>query len=187
LEGRTLKSRKFKKGDKVVYPKHGVGVISDIEEKQIAGTSQHFYQIEFIASGSSKSNDMRAMVPLAQADSVGLRKVADKKTIDQVFGILKDRKSKVGSQTWNRRYREYSQKINTGSVFEIAEVIRDLSVLSINKDLSFGEKQMLENAKSLLASEIAISRSRSQDKILGEITNLFPSSNASEVAATMTQ
>ncbi|MCB0331044.1 MAG: CarD family transcriptional regulator [Bdellovibrionales bacterium] len=171
-----MKGRKFKKGDKVVYPKHGVGVIADIEEKQIAGTSQHFYQIEFISSNASKNNDMRAMVPLAQAETVGLRKVVDKKTIDQVFSILKDRKAKIGTQTWNRRYREYSQKINTGSVFEIAEVIRDLSVLSINKELSFGEKQMLENAKSLLASEIAIARSRSQDKIMGEISGLFEGS-----------
>ena len=176
-----MKNRTFKKGDKVVYPKHGVGVIADIEEKQIAGTSQHFYQIEFISGGSSKTNDMRAMVPLAQAESVGLRKVVDKKTIDQMFDILKDRKAKVGTQTWNRRYREYSQKINTGSVFEIAEVIRDLSVLSINKELSFGEKQMLENAKSLLASEIAIARSRSQDKIMGEISGLYQVATAAPV------
>ncbi|MCI5065668.1 CarD family transcriptional regulator [bacterium] len=177
-----MKSQKFKKGDKVVYPKHGVGVISDIEEKQIAGTSQQFYQIEFIAAAESKTSDMRALVPLAQAESVGLRKVADKKTIDLVFGILKDRKTKIGTQTWNRRFREYSQKINTGSVFEIAEVIRDLSVLSINKELSFGEKQMLDNAKGLLSSEIAIARSRPQDKIMGEIANLFTKSSPASLS-----
>ncbi|MCB0319558.1 MAG: CarD family transcriptional regulator [Bdellovibrionales bacterium] len=163
----------FKKGDRVVYPKHGVGLVVDIEDKQIAGTSQQFYQIEFITNGEAKNKDMRAMVPVAQAESVGLRRVVDKKTVDQVFTILKERRAKVGTQTWNRRYREYSQKINTGSVFEIAEVIRDLSVLSINKELSFGEKQMLESAKTLLASEIAVSRSRPHEKVMGEISNIF--------------
>lgn len=168
-----MKTYKFKKGDKVVYPKHGVGLVVDIEEKKLAGTIQHFYQIEFISSNEAKNNEMRAMVPVAQAEAVGLRKVVDKKTVDQVFCILKDRKTRVGTQTWNRRYREYSQKINTGSVFEIAEVIRDLSVLSSSKELSFGEKQMLESAKSLLASEIAVSRSRPHEKIMGEISSLF--------------
>ncbi len=168
----TLKTKLFKKGDKVVYPKHGVGIISEVQDKRIAGTSQQFYLITFVDNGS-KAKDMKAMVPVAQADSVGLRKVVDKKTVDKVYDILRDRNFKVGTQTWNRRYREYSQKINTGSVFEIAEVIRDLSVLSNKKELSFGEKQMLENAKTLLASEIAISRSRPQEKVLGELTALF--------------
>lgn len=168
-----MKKVTFKKGDKVVYPKHGVGFIVDVLEKKLAGTSQEFYQIEFITNSESKNKDMTALVPTSQATSVGLRKIVDKKTVDKVFNILKDRKRKVGTQTWNRRYREYSQKINTGSPFEIAEVIRDLSVLSINKELSFGEKQMLDSAKNLLASEIAISRSRPQEKVMGEISNLF--------------
>ena len=106
-------------------------------------------------------------------NAVGLRQVISEQEIREIFDILKERTIGFDTQTWNRRYREYSQKINTGSVFEIAEVIRDLSVLSINKELSFGEKQMLESAKMLLASEIAVSRSRPQEKILGEISNIF--------------
>lgn len=116
---------------------------------------------------------MKILVPVAQAESVGLRKVVDKKTIDKVFTILKDRSLKIDTQTWNRRFREYSQKIKTGSVYEIAEVIRDLSVLSIDKELSFGEKKMLDTAQNLLASEIAVARSRPQDKVMGELRAMF--------------
>lgn len=115
---------------------------------------------------------MKILVPVAQCDSVGLRRIVDKKTIDKVFRILKDRTSKIDTQTWNRRFREYSQKIKTGSVFEIAEVIRDLSVLSADKELSFGEKKMLDTAHGLLASEIAVARSRPTEKVIGELRDM---------------
>jgi CarD family transcriptional regulator len=113
------------------------------------------------------------MVPVAQAESVGLRRVVDRKAVDKVYKILKDRNFKIDSQTWNRRFREYSQKIRTGSVFEIAEVIRDLSVLSSDKELSFGEKKMLDTAQNLLATEIAIARARPQEKVMGELREIF--------------
>ncbi len=161
------KAYKFKAGDKVVYPGHGVGEIVELLEKKIAGTAQHFFQISILDTG------MKIMVPVAQAESVGLRRVVDKKTVEEVFAILKDRSLKIDSQTWNRRFREYSQKIKTGSVFEIAEVIRDLSVLSVDKELSFGEKKMLDTAQNLLASEIAVARSRSHDKVMGELREMF--------------
>lgn len=162
-----MKSIKFKLGDKIVYPGHGVGEIVEVQEKRIASTTQHFFNITIFDSG------MKILVPVAQAESVGLRKVVDKKTIDKVFTILKDRSLKIDTQTWNRRFREYSQKIKTGSVYEIAEVIRDLSVLSIDKELSFGEKKMLDTAQNLLASEIAVARSRPQDKVMGELRAMF--------------
>jgi CarD family transcriptional regulator len=116
---------------------------------------------------------MKVMVPLSQASSVGLRKIIDKRAIDQVYEILKDRDFKIDTQTWNRRFREYSQKIKTGSVYEIAIVLRDLSVLSEDKELSFGEKKMLDMAESLLVSEIAIAKARPHDKIVGELRELF--------------
>ena len=157
----------FKVGDKVVYPGHGVGQITSIKAKSVAGTDQKFFDITIIDSG------MKIMVPLSQADSVGLRKVVDKKAVDKVYAILKSRKFKIDTQTWNRRFREYSQKIKTGSVYEIAEVLRDLSVLSIDKELSFGEKKMLDTARALLVSEIAIAKARPQEKVMGELKTLF--------------
>ena len=161
------KKVEFKVGDKVVYPGHGVGEVSDVKAKTIAGTEQKFLEIMIAETG------MKIMVPIMQAESVGLRRVVDKKAVDKVYSILRDRNFKIDTQTWNRRFREYSQKIKTGSVFEIAEVLRDLSVLRIDKELSFGEKKMLDTAESLLVSEIAIAKSRTQEKVKGEIEALF--------------
>jgi CarD family transcriptional regulator len=158
---------KYKVGDKVVYPGHGVGQITSVKVKAIAGTEEQFFDILIMESG------MKIMVPVRQAESVGLRKVVDKRAIEKVYTILKDRRFKIDTQTWNRRFREYSQKIKTGSVFEIAEVLRDLSVLSGEKELSFGEKKMLDTAQGLLVSEISIAKSRSQDKVMGELKQIF--------------
>lgn len=157
----------FKVADRIVYPGHGVGKINAIKVRTVAGTEQQFLDITIIESG------MRAMVPVFQAESVGLRKVVDKKAIDRVYTILKDRNFKIDSQTWNRRFREYTQKIKTGSVYEIAEVIRDLCVLKIDKELSFGEKRMLDVAQNLLVSEIAIAKARPQEKVMDELRELF--------------
>lgn len=165
-----MKKKQFKLGDKVVYPGHGVGEITEVIDRTIAGSNHQVYQMTLI---DKNKKEFMAMVPVAQADTVGLRRVVDKKTVDKVFEILRDRSFKIDTQTWNRRFREYTQKLKTGSVFEIAEVIRDLSVLSIGKDLSFGEKKMLESAQNLLASEIAIARSRSEEKVMTELREMF--------------
>lgn len=157
----------FKVGDKIVYPGHGVGEIEGIRTTVLGGQEHHIYNIKILDSG------MKVMVPVSQAAAVGLRKIIDKKAIDEVFSILKDRDFKIDTQTWNRRFREYSQKIKTGSVFEIAVVLRDLSVLSADKELSFGEKKMLDMAETLLVSEIAIAKSRPHDKVVGELRALF--------------
>lgn len=163
----NTKKETFKMGDKVVYPGHGVGLIQAVVGRSILGTEQKVFEITIVATG------MKIMVPVAQAESVGLRKVVDKKAVDKVYRILKDRNFKIDTQTWNRRFREYTQKIETGSVFEIAEVLRDLSVLSADKELSFGEKKMLDKAKNLLVSEIAIAKARSHEKVLGELKQIF--------------
>ena len=159
----------FKTGDKIVYPGHGVGEIEGIRSTVLDGQEHHIYNITILESG------MKVMVPVSQASAVGLRKIIDKRAIDEVFTILRDRDFKIDTQTWNRRFREYSQKIKTGSVFEIAVVLRDLSVLSGDKELSFGEKKMLDMAESLLVSEIALARSRPHDKVVGELRALFTS------------
>ena len=157
----------FKTGDKIVYPGHGVGEIEGVRTTMLGGEEHHIYNIKILDSG------MKVMVPLSQATAVGLRRIIDKKAIDTVYDILRDRNFKIDTQTWNRRFREYSQKIKTGSVFEIAIVLRDLSVLSSDKELSFGEKKMLDMAEALLVSEIAIAKARPHDKVAGELKSLF--------------
>ncbi|MEY4667789.1 MAG: hypothetical protein RL518_488 [Pseudomonadota bacterium] len=157
----------FKLGDKIVYPGHGVGEIEGVRTHVLGGQEHHIYNIKILDSG------MKVMVPVSQAAAVGLRRIIDKKAIDTVYDILRDRNFKIDTQTWNRRFREYSQKIKTGSVFEIAIVLRDLSVLSADKELSFGEKKMLDMAEALLVSEIAIAKARPHDKVAVELKALF--------------
>jgi len=164
---KLAKFEDFQIGDKVVYPGHGVGEITSFRTKSIGGSEQSIFDITMLESG------MKIMVPVIQAQAVGLRKVVDKKAIDEVYTILKMRDCKIDTQTWNRRFREYTQKIKTGSVFEIAEVLRDLTVLSVEKELSFGEKKMLDTAQALLVSEISIAKSRPQERVMGDLQEIF--------------
>ena len=156
----------FKVTDKVVYPAHGVGVINAIQKRKVSGAEQKFYMITISESG------MKIMVPVSQATTVGLRRVVDEQTVEEVYDILRDRNVTLDTQTWNRRYREYSQKIKTGSVLEIARVIRDLSVLKSDKELSFGERRMLDTAQGLLVKEISIAKSSSEDSVKEELQEL---------------
>lgn len=138
----------FKVGDHAVYPGHGVGRIDKIEVKEILGSKHEFYSVVILETG------MRVMIPAANIKSVGLRPLISKEEAINVVTILKDKNVKIDTQTWNRRYREYMDKIKTGSVIEIAGVLRDLYVLKVDKDLSAGEKKMLETAKALLLKEL---------------------------------
>lgn len=138
----------FKVGDHAVYPGHGVGRIDKIEVKEILNSKHEFYSVVILETG------MKVMIPAANIKSVGLRPLISKEEAIHVVSILKDKNVKIDTQTWNRRYREYMDKIKTGSVIEIAGVLRDLYVLKVDKDLSAGEKKMLETAKSLLLKEL---------------------------------
>lgn len=156
----------FKVGDKVVYPAHGVGVIESIQIKKFSEGEQRFYMLTILETG------MKIMVPLGQAKTVGLRKVVDAKTVEKIYDILRDKGGEICRQTWNRRYREYTQKIKTGSVFEIAKVIRDLSVLKSDKELSFGERKMLDTAQGLLVKEISIAKARPEETVRAELQQI---------------
>jgi CarD family transcriptional regulator len=138
----------FKVGDHAVYPGHGVGKIHSIESKEILGTIHTFYSVMILETG------MKIMIPATNIKSVGLRPLISREEAQKVVEILKDKNVKIDTQTWNRRYRDYMEKIKTGSVFEIAEVLRDLYVLKVDKELSFGEKKMLDTAKNLLLKEL---------------------------------
>ena len=138
----------FKVGDHAVYPGHGVGKIHSIEVKEIMGAEHQFYSVLILETG------MKIMIPAANIQKIGLRHLLSKDEATRVVEILKDKDVKIDTQTWNRRYRDYMEKIKTGSVFEIAEVLRDLYVLKVDKELSFGEKKMLDTAKNLLLKEL---------------------------------
>jgi len=118
-------------------------------------------------------NEMTIMIPTENVDSVGLRRVISKEMVPKVYRILRDKKVEVDQQTWNRRYREYTDKIKTGSVLEIAKVLRDLFVLKGDKELSFGERKMLDTARNLLVKELAIARAHPETKILEELQTIF--------------
>ncbi len=153
----------FKVGDHAVYPGHGVGRITAIETKEIFGNKATFYSVQLLDSG------MKIMVPRDNVDAVGLRPIISKNEASEVFEILKKEDIKIDNQTWNRRYREYVDKIKTGSVYEIAEVLRDLFLLKVDKELSFGERKMLDRARTLLLKELSLATSQeeleSQEKV----------------------
>lgn len=163
-----MRKTQFKVGDKVVHASDGVGEITAIIKKTIAGSETELFDITILANG------MKVLIPVSQVEGGAVRKVVDKKSIDEVYTILRNRNFVIDRQTWNRRHREYSQKINTGSLHEIAEVMRDLAVLSEEKELSHGEKQMLERAEARLAAEIAVAKNRSISKIIDELRGFFP-------------
>jgi CarD family transcriptional regulator len=157
----------FDVGDKAVYPGHGVGVIEAIESKAISGREQLFFILRIVDNG------MTIMIPTGNIDVVGLREVIPPLEISRVFQILKERQVAPDTQTWNRRYREYMEKINGGSIFSIAEVMRDLQVLKMGKNLSFGERKILDVAENLLVKELAVARDCKESEILMEIKQIF--------------
>lgn len=157
----------FKIGDLAVYPAHGVGIIERIESQEISGSSQDFYVMRIL------ENDMIIMIPTQNVDSVGLRRIIGQKEVPKLYSILEKRDVVIENQTWNRRYREYTDKIKTGSVFEVAEVYRDLLILKIDKELSFGERKMLDTARTLLVKEIALAKKVEEEQIEQDLDRMF--------------
>jgi len=157
----------FKVDDLAVYPAHGVGRIEAIESKDISGMTQSFYIMRIL------DNDMIIMIPTANAQNVGLREIIPPHLLTEVYTILRDKEMPPDTQNWNRRYREYTEKIKTGSIFEVAMVLRDLSLLKSVKELSFGERKLLDTARGLLIKEISIARNENEELIAREIQDLF--------------
>ncbi len=157
----------FAEGDMAVYPAHGVGLIKAIEKQTVGGVDQAFYVMKIL------DNDMTIMIPTATSENVGLRAIIPKDEVEKVLDILKERDIKISSQTWNRRYRDYMEKIKTGSVYEVAVVLRDLFLLRVDKDLSYGERKMMDTAKNLLVKEISLARNVTEEKVEIQIEKLF--------------
>ena len=171
MQVRTQQKPVFKVGDKAVYPAQGVAEVISIEEKEIAGQRQQFYVLKIL------DTNRKIMVPVMNAKQVGLRAPVSEKEIEEIFTILKERTLQFNNETWNRRYRGFMDKIKTGSVFDVAEVMRDLYRLRAEKSLSVGERRMLETARALIVKEIAISRANTEDKVQAEIEQIFEQPN----------
>lgn len=159
----------FQAGDHVVYPGHGVGEITSVDSKEIMGMTQVFYGVQIVEN----EKVIKLLVPKSKVDMVGLRPIISKNEASKVIDILKQKEVKIDNQTWNRRYREYTEKIKTGSVYEIAEVLRDLFVLRVDKELSFGERNMLGKARSLLFKELSLATSEEELSSQEDVKAIF--------------
>lgn len=157
----------FKVGQSAVYPAHGIAIIKRIDEREIGGMKKSFYVLQVL------ENQMTIMVPTDNAAAVGLRTIITDDEVSKVYKILKMRDVKIDQTTWNRRYRDYMEKIKTGSIYEISEVLRDLFLLRHSKDLSFGERKMLDQAKALIVKEISIAKRMQESIIEQEIQQIF--------------
>lgn len=162
----------FNVGDKVVYPMHGAGIIEAIEEKEILGVIKKYY-IMRIPIG-----DMKVMIPMNSVNDIGLREVVDDHAIEQVIGILKDDRTDM-SANWNRRYRANLDKMKSGDIYEIADVVRNLMLRDQEKGLSTGERKMLDNAKQILISEMVLAKELKQDEAFKLLDNIISEKNAS--------
>lgn len=153
----------FRIGDKAVYPAHGVVEVVGVDTKEINKTICAFYVLKVL------ENEMQIMVPKQKADQVGLRPVVSAQEANEVFDVLRDQDVHIDKQTWNRRYRGFMEKIKTGSLFDVAEVYRDLFRLKSTKNLSFGERRMLDTARTLMVKELAVARKWTEAKVEQEL------------------
>jgi len=161
----------FKVGDNAVVPNHGVGVVTDIRDVEVAGETYEMYIIEMIEAG----NPLKFEVPVNSLGANGVREVIEADAIERIYDILRDKDTPPDKQTWNRRYREYTNKIKTGDPLKVAAVLRDLCRLKTEKTLSFGERKMFDLASSLIIEEVAVSRGVEQAAIEAELDEIFTS------------
>ena len=156
-----------KVGQLAVYPLRGVAEFKSKEQKQVMGRSLTFWVLQVLDSNE------KIMIPVGKLDTCGLREVIDDKEADEVFAILRARDVNVSDETWVRRYRSYDEKLKTGSIHEVAEVLRDLILRKEQKELSFGERRMLDKARKLLVQEIAIAKEQVTDDVEDELNQIF--------------
>jgi len=147
----------FNVGDKIVYPMHGAGTIDSIEEKDILGEKQSYYIIKM-------PGEVKVMVPTAKAEQIGVRNVIDKEHANKVLKVLEENETEM-SNNWNKRYRDNMEKMKSGDVYEVADVVRNLAFKQKEKGLSTGEKKMLNNAKQILVSELVLAEHATQEDV----------------------
>ncbi len=148
----------FNVGDKIVYPMHGAGIIESIEEREILGTKQKYYVMKMPVG------DIKVMIPTNNAQDIGIREVIDKDETEQVLGTLEGNYTYMNAN-WNKRYRENMDKIKSGNIFEVADVVRNLAYRDKEKGLSTGERKMLNNARQILVSELVLANELEQSEV----------------------
>lgn len=157
----------FQIGDRVVVPNYGVGKIRCVDAMSIEGKAYDVFVIDILANG------MEYRAPVDQAGANGLREIIPLTAVDKVYEVLRDKDTPADKQTWNRRYREYTNKIKTGDPLEVAAVLRDLARLKAEKTLSFGEKKMYDQAHSLIVQEVAAAKEIEENIVRVELEVLF--------------
>jgi CarD family transcriptional regulator len=159
----------FEIGDNVVYPHHGAGQVLKKEVKKMFGEEREYLTIKIL------HNDMTVMVPCENAGIAGLRRVIDEETVQKVLTVLQDELSEM-PKNWNRRFKHNRDKIKTGDIYELAEVVRNLAIREYDKGLSTGEKQMFTRAKKILASELMYALEKSEEEAEAYLDDLLTSS-----------
>jgi CarD family transcriptional regulator len=157
----------FRVGDKAVHPAHGVGEVTAIEQREIGGTRATFYILRIL------DNAMKVMVPMSAATQVGLRSIMSEKEAANILSTMRAREVAVDVQPWSRRFRVYTEMIKSGAPVEIAKVLRDMNRLKFDKDLSFGERRLLDQARSLLLKELALAKKKTEAEMSEEIRRIF--------------
>ncbi len=156
----------FNVGDRVVYPMHGAGVIESIEEKEILGATKKYYVMKM------PLGEMKVLIPIDNISQVGLREVIEEDEVSQVFIILQGEQPELSSN-WNRRYRTHLEKIKSGNIYEVAEVVRNLMLREREKGLSTGESKMLDTARQILVSELILVQGIEQNEVMSTLDNIF--------------
>jgi CarD family transcriptional regulator len=156
----------FDIGDKVVYPMHGAGVIESIEEKEILGETQKYYVMRLPVG------DMKVMVPMKNVETIGLRGVVDEGTVQEVLHLMRSQKES-DTTNWNRRYRANLDKMKSGDIYEVADVVRSLMLRDDEKGLSTGERKMLDNAKQILISELVLVKGMKEEQAFELIDDIY--------------
>jgi len=175
LEAPVVENILFEVGDNVVYPHHGAGMVLKKEVKKMFGEEKEYLTIKIL------HNDMTVMVPCANAGLAGLRRVIDEETVQKVLGVLKDDVSEM-PKNWNRRFKHNRDKIKTGDIYELAEVVRNLALREHEKGLSTGEKQMFTRAKKILASELMYALDKDEEEAEAYLDDLLATSATEKLA-----
>jgi CarD family transcriptional regulator len=171
----NVRTATYKVGDKVVYPHHGAGKVLKKEKKEVLGDVREYLTIKIL------HNDMTVMVPTDSADRAGLRRVIGEEAVERVLCVLRDDVSQM-PKNWNRRFKHNRDKMKTGDIFELAEVVRNLAIRDFEKGLSTGEKQMFTRAKKILSSELMYALDKDEDKAEEYLDQLLEESNQERAA-----
>jgi CarD family transcriptional regulator len=153
-------------GDKVVYPHHGAGKITRIEQKEVLGRQRDYLTIQIL------HNNMTVMVPVENADRAGLRRVVQAEVVEEVLEVLSGRRTEM-PKGWSQRYKYNRDKLKTGDIFEVAEVVRNLAINDADRDLAIGEKQQFTKAKKILASELMYARDLTEDEAVAFLEDVL--------------